>query len=80
MLNNDKEIQNKEILIDELKDIYALIEVSHYAMRHHNVIELDAVTSVLNTAYEKLFRVYDREESRLRELDAEKEGNLKAVN
>lgn len=71
--DNTNTIEAKKKLIDELNDVYNLIETSYYALMHHGVTELSSVGGVLSIAYEKLFKTCD--ELRIEIEKEEKEEN-----
>jgi len=65
-LNN--RIWEKESLISELEEIYALIEVSHNALKHHSVLGLESIETVLNTTYNKIYELQEKEKKKLEKI------------
>jgi hypothetical protein len=68
-MKSELEINEKKVLIDELKDVCALVETCHAALKHHSVFELEPVERSLRIAYTNLYNILRLEQSILENLD-----------
>ncbi|OQX03962.1 MAG: hypothetical protein BWK73_37810 [Thiothrix lacustris] len=56
-------------LVTELKDLYALVEVSRQAVNHVNADETDAAANVLLSASNRLYDLCEQEKARASALE-----------
>jgi len=71
-----KKIWNKEVRISELEEVYALIETSYTALKHHKLAETALIERVLHCSYDKIYEIQEKEQKQLKKM---KEKQRKSV-
>ena len=67
-MSTDAKIWEKQVLISELEEVYALIEVSHSALKLYSVLGLESIETVLYTTYTKIYEIQEKEKEQLKEM------------
>lgn len=61
-------LREKQALIYDLEEVYALVETSHNALKHHGVLGLESIELVLSCAYNKIYVIQEKENKQLKAM------------